>query len=103
MEMNVQLPTIDCPIEWCSGNRNEHGGFGDPPEEWLHTDGAGTDVGHGAVLYRSRLGSGPDKWQVAIGDVMCAGAESPAQIAQIFGDISRRIDQAEGVSGDALH
>lgn len=88
---------IDCPIGWCVGNRNEHGGFGDPPDEWMHTDGQGTEVGHNAVLYRSRLGSGPDKWEVAIDGITCMSATSPAHIAEAFSDIGRRIGQVGGV------
>ncbi|WP_404433152.1 hypothetical protein LG299_02345 [Microbacterium lacus] len=53
---------IDCPVEWCAGAWLEHGGEGQPPEQWVHSDLHGFRLPHGATLSRDQEGSGPLTW-----------------------------------------
>lgn len=54
--------SIDCPIEWCSGEWLDHGGQGQSPESWVHHDREGFALPHGARLFRDQLGSDPVDW-----------------------------------------
>ncbi|GEK86815.1 hypothetical protein GCM10007198_14040 [Microbacterium aerolatum] len=68
--MTTQLPipdlhrSISCPVEWCSGSILDHGGAGDEPGDWVHSDGPGVVVMPGLTLCRSQIASGPVRWHL---------------------------------------
>lgn len=92
---------IDCPISWCTGRWIEHGGYGEEPDQWVHTGAmvrfpAIDDLPESqAFIERIRFGSGTDGWngQVKVGDgafetglptVVLALREVASQIAAII-------------------
>lgn len=88
---------IDCPLAWCEGRWLDHGGDGAPPATWLHDDGHGIDLPHGASLHRSRVGSGPDEWSLALqgagGRFSIPPATGARQYAELLRDIADRIEE----------
>lgn len=66
-EFRAQLRRrIDCPVEWCAGIWLDHGGEGQPPEQWVHQDEFGFVLPHGATLFRDQEGSSPVSWLLHI-------------------------------------
>lgn len=79
--------SIDCPIPWCAGDSATHGDDGAPPELWMHGDD-GTDLPHGARLYRYQGGTGAPEYELwfppgafAYGDALPAAASKLRHIA----------------------
>ena len=60
---------FDCPLAWCSGDWENHGGDGAPPEVWGHDCAHDIELPHGARLTRFREGTGPDVWTLMGGSV----------------------------------
>lgn len=91
---------IDCPVEWCSGRWIEHGGDGAAPDEWVHSDDRGVELGCGATLLRDQLGAGPVTWMLhAEHDgqrFAFTTATSPGEIARTLRDLADRIDESVG-------
>ncbi len=62
-EIRAQLSRRnDCPVEWCARMWLDHGGGGQPPEEWVHQDERGFALPHGASLSRDQEGAAPVTW-----------------------------------------
>lgn len=59
--------SMNCPIEWCSGYRDEHGGEGDGPESWLHMEHTMPLTGL-VRAHRWQEGAGPVRWSMLIGN-----------------------------------
>ena len=85
---------LACPVEWCTGYVVDHGGDGAEPDDWRHSDD-GTDLVHGAALYRSQHGAGPVVWEMVAGGSVVAVGGDLAQLA----DRLREIADAVAVLG----
>lgn len=83
---------IDCPVPWCEGRWLDHGGDGRPPEAWLHEEDIGIELGHQAVLSRSRVGAGAVEWLFAIEHVSIMSGREPHEIALALRSIASCID-----------
>lgn len=81
-----------CPIEWCTGRVGDHGGYGDGPEDWVHSDD-GAEVVHGAALYRSREGAGPDLWELVAGGAVVARGADLRVLAVKLRDIAAAVEE----------
>lgn len=85
---------IGCPVPWCTGYVIDHGGDGSEPDAWRHSDD-GTDLVHGAALYRSQLGAGPTVWEMVAGGATVARGTDLGLLA----DKLREIADAVAVLG----
>lgn len=82
---------IDCPIEWCTGSRLDHGGDGAEPETWVHSDD-GTELVHGAALYRARTGTGADEWELIVGGQLIGHGVDLTVLSERLRDLADAVD-----------
>lgn len=61
-----QARDIGCPVEWCGGRREQHGGDGSDPARWFHEDATTTPLPYGARAWRYQQGSGPILWSLIL-------------------------------------
>lgn len=47
---------IDCPISWCEGLLDGHGGDGESPERWYHSNSEEFPGGYGHHGYAQQVG-----------------------------------------------
>ncbi|SBS70777.1 hypothetical protein [uncultured Microbacterium sp.] len=92
MEFSHLNRLIDCPLDWCVGYAHDHGGLGDPPDQWLHSDGSGVVVAGGATLCRSQVGAGPSRWVLAVGALDMLSGESVADVASQLRRMATSLD-----------
>lgn len=65
--MSALRERFECPIPWCAGDVEEHGGDGTLPHEWLHSSDS---LPLSGVLWANIwcTGSGPVRWAVYVGN-----------------------------------
>lgn len=69
--MDEMQRRIECPLPWCTGQIESHGGDGSAPDEWLH-QAEPIPLPLGELQYSSafvtlcQLGAGPVTWDVFI-------------------------------------
>lgn len=87
---------IECPVEWCRGDWYQHGGEGQHPEDWVHDDGEGFELPHGARLSRDQEGTRPVSWRLQMqweGSTFAVGQHTdPEQLASFLRAIAAEID-----------
>ena len=88
---------MECPIAWCNGDIDNHGGVGQEPSEWLHVD-HGRDIVHGAAIYRTQKGSAPVRWEMVVGGrvvaVHCCAPDVPLALLRSAGAAAISLDTA---------
>ena len=82
---------MECPIAWCNGDIDNHGGVGQEPSEWLHVD-HGRDIVHGAAIYRTQKGSAPVRWEMVVGGRVVAAGADLAVLAEKLRDIAGAVE-----------
>lgn len=83
---------IDCPVPWCRGGWLEHGGDGLPPEQWLHEEDHGHDLGHDAWIGRSQQGAGPIEWSFVMDRHNITDAHDPHDLSAMLRSVADAID-----------
>ncbi|MGP6203904.1 DUF6907 domain-containing protein [Microbacterium sp. F2] len=61
--------TFDCPIAWCDGRTEEHGGDGGSPDDWLHSCDVARPALRGSrtsLVQRIAEGGGPSRVSLVV-------------------------------------
>jgi hypothetical protein len=90
--MDMLTHTIRCPLEWCTGTLADHGGLGDDPTHWVHSDGGGLPVAPRAALCRDQLGAEPSRWVLVVNGAEVSTGDSPASVAEGLRDLAHAVD-----------
>lgn len=85
-------PRFACPVPWCAGDVEDHGGDGAMPDSWLHSSDPLTLSG---PLWANvwSTGSGPMRWAVNVGTygVVTDDAEDAEAVALMLEDAARQL------------
>lgn len=90
---------VDCPIEWCTGHRLDHGFDGAEPEQWTHSgvDEALTPFATGTVM---QIGADrPEYWIDLELEETCTPAQLRVRAAELRLVATQLENAAERVQG----
>lgn len=83
-----------CPVTWCTGGVEEHGGDGAGPEDWLHQSEAVPLAGE-LWAQRWTTGADPERWQLHVStDSEIAEARNLASLAALLESAARELRRA---------
>jgi len=75
--MVTARPRFACPLPWCSGDVEEHGGDGGVPSDWLHQSEP-IQLGEELWAQRWQTGADAERWQLYCGRYGSFGESSSA-------------------------
>lgn len=87
---------FDCPVTWCMGDVEEHGGDGAGPDDWMH-QGEAVPLSGGLWVQRWATGTEPAQWQLNAGrQIEIAEGASLEVLATLLESAARELRVAAG-------
>jgi hypothetical protein len=96
--MIADVPRFACPIEWCDGDLEQHGGDGNSPDAWVHADAQWRDLPGGARAGRYAHGGQSAEWSLVL-DVEHFSSGTLGELAERLRAIATALEVI-GIEGD---